>query len=135
MLALTLLFLLVPSPVSSTFRAEIAEFNGSGVSGTVVTFEDGHAIGFGGFLTGLEANLDAANCTALNGCGVQIHSGLSCESTDLHGGHFFPSSTDDPWVDIRYSSDANGDSSFAGYILSNATDLLGRAFLGTFLQT
>lgn len=72
-------------------------------------------------------------CTEKNGCGVHIHKGFDCENTTTQGGHFFVDpATEDPWVEARYSSNADGKASFSGIVDIGATDdLQGLAFLGT----
>jgi len=91
-------------------------------------------ISYGGFLTGVEANLGASTCTDENGCGVHIHAGLSCGTNTEQGGHLFAAPiTTDPWVDERYSSDSSGNAQFAGVVDIGTTDLSGRAFVGTYV--
>lgn len=124
---------LMKDPIKSTilsFKAEISELEKSGVSGTVVSFTDGAVIGFGGVLSGLQPNLEAATCNATNGCGVHVHAGFSCASAELQGGHYHSDEVTDPWVDIRYSSDDTGIAEFSGYIVNRDSDLSGRAFVG-----
>jgi len=141
LVVLTMVVVLHPAAVvvveGATFRAEIVELPDAsvpGVSGTVVAFEDGKAIGYGGFLTGLQSDLEAATCTAENGCGVHVHSGSSCESTATQGGHYYdPEVVDvDPWMEARYSSDADGSATFSGVVIPGATAIEGRAFVGEF---
>ena len=122
----------------STYRATIAALPNAtvpNVSGTVVAFQDGTAIGYGGFLEGLESDLYASTCDAMNGCGVHVHEGTSCESTDTQGPHYYNTTAldVDPWLEAKYSSDANGDAVFSGVVMARATDLDNRAFVGMFV--
>jgi hypothetical protein len=47
-----------------------------------------------------------SNCTATNGCGVHVHSGLSCDASS-QGGHLYSGSLD-PWTSVRYSTTTSG---------------------------
>jgi Cu/Zn superoxide dismutase len=104
----------------------------SGVIGSVVVFDagDGVTVGYGGFVEGLQANLEATTCTATNGCGVHIHSGTSCFNSTTQGGHYFESPvTDDPWMEERYSSDETGFALFSSVTVIGTSNLEGRAFV------
>ena len=140
-----LLLLSFPAFGSATivaYRATMVELPNatvSGVSGTVIAFHDDGdtaAIGYGGFLKGLTVGLDAngKTCTnATNGCGVHVHNGTSCASSDMQGGHYYDATVVklDPWIDVRYSSDANGAAVFSGVVIpGGAIDIAGRAFVG-----
>jgi hypothetical protein len=121
----------------TTYLAKIAELPNAtvpDVSGTVVAFQDGTAIGYGGFLMGLQSGLDASICNATNGCGAHVHNGTSCDSTETQGGHYYNSTllNVDPWVEARYSSDADGAAVFSGLVIAGATDLENRAFIGMY---
>jgi hypothetical protein len=52
-----------------TYKADVKELKGSGVTGTVVVFQgdDEGLVAYGGFASGLEPNLDASTCNATNG--------------------------------------------------------------------
>ena len=56
----------------------------------------------------LEHSLDAAagSCVATNGCGLHVHSGESCDTAPLQGGHFYDTEAYpvDPWRDVGYRS-------------------------------
>jgi len=111
----------------------------SSVAGiVVVTTSSGTGqLFYGGFLSGLEADLDENNtdCDAANGCGVHIHSGTSCASTDEQGGHYFSESiAEDPWSTAGYSSDANGNATVGALIDIGTKDVSGRAFMGKFFK-
>jgi Cu/Zn superoxide dismutase len=104
----------------------------SGVIGSVVVFDagDGVTVGYGGFVEGLQANLEATTCAATNGCGVHIHSGTSCFNSTTQGGHYFESPvTDDPWMEERYSSDETGFALFSSVAVIGTSNLEGRAFV------
>ena len=75
-----------------------------------------------GILTGLPANFEG---------GWHIHTGFSCQESDLVGLHFFDSSTGpDPWNVIKYQSDADGvatiSATMPGFSLDGAMAVLGR---------
>lgn len=117
------------------YPAEMTALIGSGVTGTAdVTAGSDGSIGYSGSATGLEANLEAADCTAKNGCGVHIHGGTSCTDKASQGEHYFvnPPVTSDPWTEERYSSDASGKGVFAGSVNIGTDDVVGRAFIGTY---
>jgi len=103
------------------------------VGGSVVVFadtSDGTTVGYGGYVDGLQPGLEAATCTAQNGCGVHIHSGTGCDDSTAQGGHYFADPvTEDPWVEARYSSGANGRAEFGSFLEIGTVDLEGRAFL------
>ncbi|GAX25688.1 hypothetical protein FisN_15Lh059 [Fistulifera solaris] len=86
-------------PLSSNYTAE----------GTmVVMVEEGStSIFYGGHVMGLESSLDATMCTAMNGCGLHIHVGMSCESVETQGGHLYETD-EDPWLEARHSTTADG---------------------------
>jgi hypothetical protein len=137
MMLLSIFVALIVSTASAqfpTYRADIVPLSNSGVNGTAVVFvgADGTTIGYGGFATGLQANLSAINCTALNGCGVHIHSGTSCENMTLQGGHYFapPNVVVDPWNEERYSSSATGVAFYSDVVRIGTNDVNGRAFIG-----
>jgi len=119
-------------PPFATYSAEITELNGSGVTAKAIVFAgiNGTA-GYGGFAEGLLPDLEAATCNATNGCGVHIHTGFSCENTTAQGGHYFVDPVmEDPWVEARYSSGADGKASFSGVVdIGSTDDIEGRAFL------
>jgi hypothetical protein len=70
-------------------------------------------------------------CTATNGCGVHIHSGDSFEDSTSQGDNYYEDSVmEDPWVEARYSGDANGKASFSGIVDVGTDDIEGHAFVG-----
>jgi len=74
---------------------------------------------------GLAPSCNAATNTNLNGCGVHIHEGNTCNTASLVGGHFWSTakSVEDPWVDIRYDSNGAGESNdVVGVIRGNGYD-------------
>ena len=88
-------------------------------------------VGYGGHISGLQAGLETATCTATNGCGVHIHAGMGCEDSTAQGGHYFVDPVmSDPWVEARYSSDADGMSTFSDTLMIGTDDIEGRAFVG-----
>ena len=70
-------------------RGTVAVQNNGGSTGIIVT----------GTLVGLDQNVTG---------GVHIHSGVSCDSADYVGGHYYDTSTIDPWLTTTYTSDENG---------------------------
>jgi len=107
----------------------------STVLGTVIviTLGDGSSVLYGGVIHNLEPNLVAGTCTATNGCGLHIHSGNGCADTEAQGGHYFENMQVDPWIEARYSSDADGEA-LVGEILSiGSEDVEGRAMVGMLL--
>ena len=135
------------SPYATVFRAEITAIPGTADSSDVTGFAyvfasgDGYTIGYVGELFGLEPNLFAPKCTgtAVNGCGVHVHAGDSCESAQRQGGHYYYESRsaaveedEDPWVHDSYSSNAQGQTKFSGIVDIGTDDLSGRVFLSKF---
>ena len=122
----------------AVYKATIAPIPGvdTEVSGSVVVFadtEDGTTVGYGGHVTGLQADLNATECPATNGCGVHIHSGMGCEDSTAQGGHYFSDPVmSDPWVTAQYSSDSDGSTEFGAFLEMGTIDLEGRAFVGKF---
>lgn len=79
-----------------------------------------------------------SDCTATNGCGTHIHSGMGCADSAEQGGHWYDSSvvSEDPWKQVGYKmTDADGtanyaDCVFVGFDVKNDPSLLeGRAFV------
>jgi len=78
------------------------------------------------------------NCTAGNGCGVHIHSGMGCEDKEAQGGHWYNADEldADPWKVVGYlSTTSEGYAQFAtcvstGFDLASDPDMLvGHAFI------
>lgn len=143
-----LLFLrfLFPLLLSSIVHADVTTYRASlqptpsstfqDLDGFVAIFTESGtlSLGYAGIIEGVEGDLLAASCNATNGCGVHIHNGTSCSNTTTQGGHYYVISedvTEDPWIDARYSSDADGKSNFQGLLNIGTTDIDGRVFLGT----
>ena len=61
--------------------------------------------------------------------GWHVHTGYSCASNNLVGGHYYPTGGADVWISSRWASDANGVAEFAdsisGYGLSRDGALRG----------
>jgi len=106
------------------FKADITPLAGShiNVSGEVLVFVPPEEkffgyIGYGGHLSNIQSNLDANDCPSRDGCGVRIHSGISCDDAETQGEHYFNfDEVDDPWLDEKYSSDSSGKAVFSSLI-------------------
>lgn len=109
-------------PLSSNYTAE----------GTmVVMIEEGStSIFYGGHFTGLESSLDATMCTAMNGCGLHIHMGMSCDSVETQGGHLYETS-EDPWLEARHSTTVDGVLIEGTWLEIGTNDVNGRVVIGT----
>lgn len=62
-----------------------------------------------------------------------MHAGMACTDSDAQGGHYYNMDNldVDPWIDVRYSSDGEGGSTFSGILdVGETASLEGRAFLG-----
>lgn len=57
-------------------------------------------------LTGADVACAAGAGDAANSCGIHIHAGTSCAEDAL--GHLY-ADMDDPWTEVSYASDANGE--------------------------
>ena len=57
--------------------------------------------------TGIEVVGTVVGLTTTTSGGIHIHSGVSCDSADDVGGHYYDDMTSDPWTTMWYS-DANG---------------------------
>ena len=93
-------------------------------------------VGYAGIASNLESDLTASTCTALNACGVHIHSGLSCANVTTQGGHYFQNATVpiDPWINEEYTTDKNGKANFQSIVNMGTTDIEGRVFIGTYIM-
>jgi hypothetical protein len=116
------------------YVAKITPLGADVVTGTimVVTSSTADALFYGGFVTGLAAGLEAgsAACSAKNGCGVHIHSGVDCFNSTTQEGHLFVDKDVDPWLVEQYTSDANGAATVGAFLDIGTKDVEGRAFLG-----
>lgn len=105
------------------------------VSGVVVvaaTADVDAPLFYGGFVSNLQSNLDGTSTDCSdneNGCGVHIHSGYSCNTTDLQEGHYYEDLDDDPWQTARYSSNDEGYAVFGDLMEIGSSDVEGRAFV------
>ena len=94
-----------------------------------------------GYAEGLDPDVESFlletgsnQCSATNGCGAHIHSGTSCESLELQGGHYYDNDelSVDPW---RYESYLKTDSSGLAALIgcaitgSDAADYDSRPFI------
>jgi hypothetical protein len=123
-----------------TYHADISPLSDMyDVSGYVVLFTKSDTdasspyLGYAGMVDNIESNLTYATCTAVNGCGVHVHSGKSCFNSTTPGGHYYNNLTIDvdPWIDARYFTNDDGmSSSFSGLLDIGSTDIDGRAFVG-----
>jgi hypothetical protein len=114
--------------------------NTSNVTGYVTIFTttaNTSLVGYAGIVYNVQSNLNAKTCNATNGCGVHIHNGTSCNNTSTQGGHYFNSSVVpmDPWINARYSSNADGVTNFNGIVNMGTNDIRGRVFIGTSLSS
>jgi len=78
------------------------------------------------------------DCTEANGCGVHVHSGTDCSTTETQGGHWYNTDElpDDPWQYVGYrQTSSDGVAEYAscvrtGYDVASDPDLLlGLAFI------
>jgi len=80
--------------------------------------------------------LDVA-CTAgageniKNGCGIHVHTGTTCASDDLVGGHYFDGGETDPWAPVVYVADGSGNGVGQALVDTGLSleDMVGRAFV------
>lgn len=73
-------------------------------------------------------SMGGSDCVAVNGCGVHVHAGFSCDNFTSQGPHHFRGDVD-PWEFIRYpGTGGNGDTTFVFSIVGE-TDVLRRAFI------
>ena len=100
---------------------------------TIFADTDKSVIGYAGIASKLESNLVPSQCTALNACGVHIHSGRSCASVTTQGGHYFNnvSVPIDPWIDEEYTTNQYGQANFQSIVNIGTVDIEGRVFIGT----
>lgn len=107
-----------------------ADVNGEAPQGSVSMFFDDN----GDVMINVDANYLSQSCseanTNKNGCGIHVHSGKTCDEADLVEGHYYPKNlADDPWSNVRYSSDIAGLSTSRVTIKGNgygAADTVGR---------
>lgn len=135
------------------FMASTVPLSGSGITSNTVLFipqwkgvdnAPKDVVCFVGSASGLETDIFSANggggsaCTAANGCGVHVHSGTDCETSETQGGHWYNKEVldVDPWALIGYEqTNSAGFGQFAtcvytGFdVASNPNLLDGRAFI------
>ncbi|KAG7368154.1 hypothetical protein IV203_030897 [Nitzschia inconspicua] len=135
------------------FTATTTPLSDSGVTSTSTLFiplwnnlngAPNDVVCFVGKADGLETDVASfyggggEQCQAANGCGVHVHAGTDCTSTETQLGHWYNNATlsSDPWAIIGYTkTDSNGHGEFAncirtGYDLTADPSLLdGRAFI------
>ncbi|VEU45042.1 unnamed protein product [Pseudo-nitzschia multistriata] len=122
--------------ITSETTVFVPKFKGNKGPNDVVCF-----VGSG---TGLQPDIKSfygaggTNCQAKNGCGVHVHSGLSCKNTETQGGHWYNKDvlSVDPWAITGYEiTSAAGTADFAscvytGFDVATNPDLLeGHAFI------
>jgi hypothetical protein len=84
-------------------------------------------------LAGLDTDcVYGAGDNVANGCGIHVHSGMSCDVADDVGGHYYSSDLSaDPWSDVVYVTDSTGKNSSSQTVETGYTlwELSGRAFV------
>lgn len=96
----------------------------------VVMVEEGStSIFYGAHVTGLQTSLDAMMCTAMNGCGLHIHMGMSCDDVTSQGGHLYET-TEDPWLEARHSTTEDGVLIEGTWLEIGTNDVDGRVVIG-----
>jgi hypothetical protein len=116
---LLVLGILLTAPAGSSaanarflLQAKLAGLNGGKAAGVVElevpSATPDRVVGRGAAVY-LEQSLDSASgssCVAANGCGLHVHSGESCDTAPLQGGHFYDTETYsvDPWHNVGYLS-------------------------------
>jgi hypothetical protein len=90
-------------------------------------------IAYYGTVRGVTRNLDSTiDCTATNACGVHIHAGYACDTSETQGPHLYDmvKVPIDPWIIERHeSSDENGIGRYSGVVDQGTNDIDGRAFV------
>jgi hypothetical protein len=131
---------ILKSTEKNVMKTETAPLGDSSVTAEITAvagIKEASEICFFGKAAGLERDLVSfaadpvgTDCTAVNGCGVHVHSGESCVNTMMQGGHYY-STVDDPWVTPGYlTTDAEGSSAiFFECVSTGETEFEGRAFL------
>ena len=81
--------------------------------------EAGSGIALGGTVAGLEASATG---------GIHVHTGVSCASADVVGGHYFDGMDADPWLTTTYASNEAGVAAVAVTVAGfSPEDVIGRA--------
>ncbi len=111
----------------SLVTSEITTISGVKEAGEVCFF--GEAYGLERELVSVRADPIGTDCTAGNGCGLHVHSGISCTNSTTQGGHYY-STADDPWATIGYlTTDTDGYALFFDCVSTGETNMEGHAFL------
>mmetsp|Transcript_2627 Transcript_2627/g.5360 ORF Transcript_2627/g.5360 Transcript_2627/m.5360 type:complete len:263 (+) Transcript_2627:721-1509(+) len=74
-------------------------------AGTLVVTQGSAGVSIMGTVTNVEAS-----CTS---CGLQIHTGYTCDDASAVGGHFYDTSGSGPWASTSHTSNENGVASVA----------------------
>lgn len=115
------------------YMAMIMPLPGHSAEGTtIVMVEEGStSVFYGGHVTGLESSLDASTCDAMNGCGLHLHVGSSCENVTTQGGHLYETD-EDPWLEARHSTSAEGELLDGAWLEIGTNDVNGKVVIGKF---
>jgi len=110
-----------------------AKIDGKSPQGSVfMSFDDNDNVAIKINANNLSPKCSESN-TNKNGCGVHVHLGRTCDDADLVEGHYYPRNVaDDPWKNVRYSSNAVGLSTSSAMMKGNgygAADNVGRAMV------
>lgn len=114
--------------------AVLDPLNEGKVRGEVTIFTTATAMIGAGHASDLEANLQTVavggkDCTAKNACGVHVHSGTACTTTDTQGGHYF-SGAADPWTTIQYqTTTAAGAAEFVFSVANVGSNVTNKPFI------
>jgi hypothetical protein len=111
----------------SLVTSEITTISGAMEVGEVCFL--GKAYGLERELVSVNAETAGTDCTANNGCGVHVHSGVSCTNSTTQGGHYY-STVDDPWVTTGYrTTDEDGYALFFDCVSTGEANMEGQAFV------
>jgi hypothetical protein len=111
----------------SLVTSEITTISGVMEVGEICYF--GKAYGLERELVSVNAETPGTDCTADDGCGLQVHSGVSCANSMTQGGHYY-STVDDPWTTTGYrTTDADGVALFFDCISTGEANMEGQAFV------
>ncbi len=111
----------------SLVTSEITTISGVKEAGEVCFF--GEAYGLERELVSVRADPIGTDCTAGNGCGLHVHSGISCTNSTTQGGHYYRTAVD-PWSTTGYlTTDADGFALFFDCVSTGEPDIEGHAFV------
>lgn len=121
----------------NVYVADLLPFNGSSVIGKATVFvddENNGLIGYGGYAMNVAtSSLSNSQCSKYtNGCGVHIHDGFACDNTTVQGGHYYEATskvTGDPWINERFTSNANGYATYSNVINIGTDFVVGKPFV------